>query len=134
LRKGFRVEVLGPEPYYGFTLDGDGRYLLGDFTVTHNSGKTVLFSHLATTARARGRRVLIVAHRRELIHQAYSKLLASSLNESEVGVVMASDARRRPAASIQVASIDTRRYRTRPRADLAIIDECHRATAKSYRI
>lgn len=26
--------------YYGFTLDGDGRYLMGDFTVTHNSGKT----------------------------------------------------------------------------------------------
>jgi replicative DNA helicase len=25
------------EEYYGFTLDGDARYLLGDFTVTHNS-------------------------------------------------------------------------------------------------
>lgn len=97
------------------------------------SGKTVLFAHLATTARARGRRVLIVAHRRELIHQAYAKLLASGLDEADVGVVMASDTRRRPAASIQVASIDTLRYRTRPRADLVIIDECHRATAKSYR-
>ena len=97
------------------------------------SGKTVLFAHLATTARARGRRVLIVAHRRELIHQAYAKLLASGLDEVDVGVVMASDPRRRPAAGIQVASVDTLRYRTRPRADLVIIDECHRATAKSYR-
>lgn len=25
------------EPYYGFSLDGDSRYLLDDFTITHNS-------------------------------------------------------------------------------------------------
>ena len=37
----FRVEQLSePEAFYGFTLDGDGRYLLDDFTVTHNTGKT----------------------------------------------------------------------------------------------
>jgi hypothetical protein len=40
LRTGFSVRSLGIGPYYGFTLDGDGRYLLDDFTVTHNSGKT----------------------------------------------------------------------------------------------
>jgi hypothetical protein len=39
LHTGFTIE---PEPertgnYYGFTLDGDGRFLLGDFTVTHNT-------------------------------------------------------------------------------------------------
>lgn len=27
--------------YYGFTLDGNGRYLLDNFIVTHNSGKTL---------------------------------------------------------------------------------------------
>jgi superfamily II DNA or RNA helicase len=97
------------------------------------SGKTVLFAHLTTQARARGLRVLIVAHRRELIHQACAKVLSYGLDEADVGVVMASDPRRRPAAGVQVASVDTLRYRTRPRADLVIIDECHRATAKSYR-
>ncbi len=97
------------------------------------SGKTVLFAHLATQARGRGLRVLIVAHRRELIHQAYAKLLGYGLDEADVGVVMAADPRRRPAAGIQVASVDTLRYRARPKADLVIIDECHRATAKSYR-
>src|SRR5690606_31379774 len=29
---------------YGFHLDGDHRYLLDDFTVTHNSGKTLIIS------------------------------------------------------------------------------------------
>ena len=40
LRRGFCVELLGEDDYYGFSLDGDGRFLLGDFTVTHNTGKT----------------------------------------------------------------------------------------------
>ncbi len=43
LRTGFCVISTGrDEPYYGFTLDGDGRYLLDDFTITHNSGKSLL--------------------------------------------------------------------------------------------
>jgi hypothetical protein len=33
----FKIEQLGEGEWYGFTLDGDGRFLLGDFTVTHNS-------------------------------------------------------------------------------------------------
>lgn len=37
LRTGFSVEGIGKGAYYGFTLDGDGRFLLGDFTVTHNT-------------------------------------------------------------------------------------------------
>ena len=40
LRTGFTVKHLPPEGYYGFVLDGDRRYLLDDFTVTHNTGKT----------------------------------------------------------------------------------------------
>lgn len=36
-KTGFRVEYIGPGDYYGFTLDGDGLFLLGDFTVTHNT-------------------------------------------------------------------------------------------------
>jgi hypothetical protein len=33
----FKVESIGNGSYYGFTLDGDHLYLLGDFTVTHNT-------------------------------------------------------------------------------------------------
>lgn len=33
----FEVEAIGLGVYHGFELDGDGRFLLGDFTVTHNS-------------------------------------------------------------------------------------------------
>jgi replicative DNA helicase len=37
LRTGFKVEPIGDGDYFGFELDGDGRFLLGDFTVTHNT-------------------------------------------------------------------------------------------------
>ncbi len=33
----FTVEPIGSSIYHGFELDGDGRFLLGDFTVTHNT-------------------------------------------------------------------------------------------------
>jgi hypothetical protein len=37
LVSGIKVEYLKEDDYYGFTLDGNNRYLMGDFTVTHNT-------------------------------------------------------------------------------------------------
>lgn len=37
LHTGIKVVSTGPGKYYGFTLDGDHLFLLGDFTVTHNT-------------------------------------------------------------------------------------------------
>ena len=34
---GFEIASVGEGDYFGFTLDGDHLYLLGDFTVTHNT-------------------------------------------------------------------------------------------------
>lgn len=34
---GIKVESAGIKNYYGFEIDGNGRFLLGDFTVTHNT-------------------------------------------------------------------------------------------------
>lgn len=34
---GFDFELLPEDDYYGFVIDGDKRFLLGDFTVTHNT-------------------------------------------------------------------------------------------------
>jgi len=37
LLTGFTIESVGVDKYCGFELDGNGRFLLGDFTVTHNT-------------------------------------------------------------------------------------------------
>ena len=41
LKTGFEAIAIGEGDYYGFTLDQDGRFLLGDFTVTHNTSTIV---------------------------------------------------------------------------------------------
>ncbi|MFO7970995.1 MAG: Hint domain-containing homing endonuclease [Desulfobacterales bacterium] len=47
LRTGFSVEKAGEGEFFGFQLTGDGRYLLDDFMVTHNSGKSTLIEQIA---------------------------------------------------------------------------------------
>ncbi len=37
LNVGITVEPLDVDDYYGFEIDGNGRFVLGDFTVTHNT-------------------------------------------------------------------------------------------------
>jgi RecQ family ATP-dependent DNA helicase len=40
----FYVKAEGEQEFYGITITGDGRYLMGDFMVTHNTGKTLCFA------------------------------------------------------------------------------------------
>ena len=49
-RNGLSVVSLGIGEYAGFTLDGDGRFLLGDFTVTHNTTGLITVSKTAMLA------------------------------------------------------------------------------------
>jgi len=37
LNSGFTISEIGYDDYYGFELDGNHLYLLGDFTITHNT-------------------------------------------------------------------------------------------------
>nr|DAX26154.1 MAG TPA: ATP dependent DNA helicase [Caudoviricetes sp.] len=46
LHTGLRIEKDIVDDYYGFTLDGDNLFILEDFTVTHNTGKTSVIGYL----------------------------------------------------------------------------------------
>lgn len=59
LLSGFKIEPIGGGDYYGFTLDGDHLYLLGDFTVTHNT--TVMLTIICANLWA-GKSVLWITH------------------------------------------------------------------------
>ena len=53
LRSGFVVEDAGVGEFFGFSLDGDSRFLLGDFTVTHNSHSMMVAAEQEQNARRR---------------------------------------------------------------------------------
>jgi len=93
-------------------------------------GKTIIFSAIAHSAASRGRRVLILVHRRELIHQTSSKLAWVGLEHGIIAAGMpATD------APVQVASVQTlarRLSRIDWQPGLIIIDEAHHATAGQW--
>lgn len=44
LNYSFEVSYVNEDDYYGFTLDGNNRYVMGDFTVTHNTLSSIFIS------------------------------------------------------------------------------------------
>jgi DNA repair protein RadD len=98
------------------------------------SGKTVIASELIRRWVAQYRRVLFLAHRREIIDQTSAKLTANGVRH---GIIMAGISPR-PMEAVQVASIDTLLVRgvrssamDLPPADLVIFDEAHRARGRT---
>ena len=78
--------------------------------------------------------MLFVAHRQELIDQCARELADFGL--TNIGVIRGNDERYNPAASIQIASIQTLARRDKPflgeKRVLIFIDECHRSASESY--
>jgi superfamily II DNA or RNA helicase len=96
------------------------------------TGKTVIFAELARYWANAGKRVLVLAHREELLMQAKERLEARGLS---VGVIKAQMRHLEdPKASVQVASVQTlcRRAVHHPGIDVIIVDEAHHSPARSY--
>ncbi len=95
------------------------------------SGKTIIAAHIIHSALAKKRRVLFLAHRRELIDQCADKLRALGIWDYNV-VLSGHPHSRNPNAPMQISSIQTLIRREYPPADLIIIDESHHAAAGQY--
>jgi superfamily II DNA or RNA helicase len=132
------VSPIGEGEYFGFEIDGpDHLFLLGDFTVTHN---TILFCWIAASHVERGGRVLVIVHRRELVTQTVNKMRDAGL--ARVGVI-AAGSRSDPDAPVQIASVQTLIARQKragsllgddalPPATLVILDEAHHYVAETW--
>lgn len=99
------------------------------FVLPTGGGKTVVFTYVASSAAARGRRVAIVVHRRELVKQATRALAAVGVAH---GVIAAGEPE--TADPVQVASVDTlaRRLDRVGAFDLVVVDEAHHAVAGTW--
>lgn len=95
------------------------------------SGKTVLFAHIARGAAAKGKRVLVLLHRIELVRQTVAKL-------AELGVtagLLTADVTQGLDAGVVVAAVQTldrRQHAALGRIDLTVVDEAHHAVAPTW--
>lgn len=136
---GIVTESIGVGDYYGFELDGDRLFMLGDFTVTHN---TVIMSSISTDV---NEPACLIAHRQELVQQISMALARAGLRhniiaaEKTIKVIISQHIRefgtsfydRR--AHLTVAGVDTLIARAKSLVQWAntvriwMIDECHHA-------
>jgi DNA repair protein RadD len=100
------------------------------------SGKTVIAGGIIKQTVAAWKKVVVLAHRREIISQTSGKLADVGVGH---GIIMAGTSPR-PLESVQIAAIQTLHRRgiadeimALPPADLLLIDEAHHCPATTYR-
>lgn len=102
------------------------------YQLSTGGGKTVVFSHITQNAVSRGKRVLILVHRNELLKQAAASLEKCRLHVGRVSPKFSADY----AAPVQVAMVQTivnRLHKFVEGFDLIITDEAHHVVAGTYR-
>jgi DNA repair protein RadD len=129
--RGYQGDVIAA--FYRTVAAGSKRIILVSPT---GSGKTVIAGAIIGAARAAYRKVVVLAHRREIIGQTSEKLHAAGIMH---GIIQAGFSPR-PLEAVQVCSVQTLHARAirsdkmeLPSADMLIIDEAHHCPAASYR-
>jgi len=147
LHTGISVESVGMGEYFGFTLSGPDRlFLLGDFTVTHNTASA---AYVVDKYSKTGRVVLWLVHREELLLQAsmtfakmgmQHQLIAAESTARKCKVVQFKHLGKVflcPKSVVYIASVQTLIRRLPQYASLnpaqIIADECHLSLNKTFR-
>ena len=80
-----RVNYKNEDNYYGFTLDGNCRFLLGDFTVTHNTCTAIQIAEgFKKTLKNMNKKILILTNLREnFLKELYNEIKERSKKNPE---------------------------------------------------
>jgi superfamily II DNA or RNA helicase len=98
-------------------------------TMPTGAGKTVFFAALTRLTSAKGKRVLILAHRHELLVQIGRALRAERV---DFGMIAPDAERTRHAVQVGSAPTVSRRLATIDPFDVIVIDECHHAVSPTF--
>lgn len=93
------------------------------------SGKTVLFSSIVAGSYSLGKKVVVVAHRREILDQISAALTRFDVQHGFIQAGMSPTRR-----AVMVASIQTLagRLEDTPRPDFIVVDEAHHGVSSQY--
>ena len=123
-----KLEKLQEDEYYGFEIDGNRRFVLGDFTVTHN---TVIALNIASLLQVK---TLIIVHKGFLLNQWKERI--EQFTDSPIGIIQQNkvdiDGKHFVIGMLQ--SIAKEKYDSDIFADfgLVIFDEAHHAPSKYF--
>jgi superfamily II DNA or RNA helicase len=131
---GFDVEPLEEDDFFGFELDGDHLYLTADFTVHHNTGKSLVAATFCKELLERwpDMRIGVVAHVKELIEQN-AKEMIRLWPQAPIGIYSAGVGRKDRRAKLLFCGIQSiyNKLSEVGGFDLLIIDEAHMIPRKS---
>lgn len=129
LNYGFEVIPKGIDDYYGFEIDGNRRFVLGDFTVTHN---TVLALKMITTMNVK---TIIIVHKQVLLDQ-WKERIEQFIPSAKVGLIQGPtiDVEGKDIVLAMVQSLTRKEY---PRGLFAcfgmmIVDELHCICSQTF--
>lgn len=124
-----RIVQVHVGPYFGFELDGNGRFLLGDCTVTHNT--TIAVYAMCSLAK----KTLIVVHKEFLLEQ-WKERIAQFAPTARVGTLRGRvvDVEGKDVVVSLLQSLSMKDYPSEVFKDFGfgIIDECHHTAAEVF--
>jgi DNA repair protein RadD len=89
------------------------------------SGKTVSAAAIVKGALAKRKRIAFTVPFVILIDQTFARLVENGADPGDMGVMQADHPLRRPAAPVQICSVQTLARRAFPQVDIVIVDEAH---------
>lgn len=130
LVNGIKVKEIGIGDYYGFEINGNRRFVLGDFTVTHN---TVLALKLAAEFQ---KKTLIVVNKTELARQ-WRQEIEKFIPGTKIGTIQGStfdiEGAQIVIGMLQTISIKSHlSHKNFEWVGLGIIDECHNISSEVF--
>lgn len=133
IHKNIKVKPIGQLEYYGFELSGNGRFILQDRTITHN---TVMGLKIAEELKVK---TLILVHKEFLMNQ-WVERIKEYLPDARVGYIQGKtlDIQRKDIVLAMIQSLsDPRKDKDYPENlfesfGLVIADECHHLAARQF--
>jgi len=115
--------------YYGFTLDGNHRYLLGDFQVTHNTAMALnIISRLS-------RKTLVIVHKGFLLNQ-WVERIEEFLPGARIGTIQGQviDIEDKDIVIGMLQSLSMKEYPDDMFSSfgLTVVDECHHISSEVF--
>lgn len=123
------LENMGIGDYYGFEIDGNRRFVLGDFTVTHN---TTIAIHIMCELK---KKTLVVCHKDFLLQQ-WRERIEQFAPGARIGLLKAKtiDVQDKDVVLASLQSLSMKEYDENLLHDIGfvIVDECHHTGAEVF--